>query len=338
MPELHDLLATTAADLQPATVPSFDVVQRRVVARRRRRVLTGLSTGATVAVVAVVALQLSGGQDSTLRGPVASSSPSAVAAEPPPGTVLEPRPYRVPTTPATDRLVDVTASDLQVVGGEATSVPWKLIRLWDAGRSLAIAYRPGCDGPGAVHFVETPRYVVVQVVDEDGPGVRACANTHRATLRLSEPLGDRALLHAPTTAFGASLAERFDAVPAYPGEPWVKDGQLVPTRELTLAAGPEHCGWQAAAYLGGAGLAAPRDDRGPLWVRDPKGVLEHFPRARAEFQAKAVLPSDAAPTGYAQGRVELWTAPSDAFDYVYLVNADSRTDIERWVRGGGGCA
>jgi hypothetical protein len=51
-----------------------------------------------------------------------------------------------------------------------------------------------------------------------------------------------------------------------------------------------------------------------------------------------VLPSDAAATGYTHGDVELWLAPSDNGEYVYLVNSRNRADVERWVRGGGGCA
>jgi len=105
-----------------------------------------------------------------------------------------------------------------------------------------------------------------------------------------------------------------------------------------VAAGPEHCSWQEAVYLSGTGLKAPRDMAGGLWERDPTGVLEHFPRAKRDFRARAVLPPDAADTGFRQGAVEVWTAPSDRAAYVYLVNGQDRADVERWVRGGGGCA
>lgn len=135
-----------------------------------------------------------------------------------------------------------------------------------------------------------------------------------------------------------SLADRYDQAPPYPGDPWTKDGKEVPREELNLAAGPEHCGWQEATYLAGQGLSAPRDQHGPLWVRDPKGVLDFYPRAQAEFRAQAELPGDARWTGYAQDGVELWIAASDNADYIYLVNTANRSDIERWVRGGGGCA
>ena len=50
------------------------------------------------------------------------------------------------------------------------------------------------------------------------------------------------------------------------------------------------------------------------------------------------VPIGLAPTGYTRGDVELWLAPSDDGAYVYLVNARNRSDVERWVNGGGGCA
>lgn len=135
-----------------------------------------------------------------------------------------------------------------------------------------------------------------------------------------------------------SLAQLFDNAPEWPGKAWSKDGRSVPTSELALARGPEHCEWQESLWLSGSALSAPRDDRGPHWVRDPKGVLTHAPYAKAGFRARAVLPADARDTGYAQGPVELWVAASDRADFVYLVNARDRADVERWVRAAGGCA
>ena len=135
-----------------------------------------------------------------------------------------------------------------------------------------------------------------------------------------------------------SLADRYDNPPIWPADPWTKGGTEVSRDELVLAAGAEHCGWEDSAFLAGEALKAPRDDRGPLWVRDPRGVLEHEPRAQAEFRSPAELPADAEWTGYAQDGVELGVAASDNADYVYLVNRGNREDIERWVRGGGFCA
>ena len=137
---------------------------------------------------------------------------------------------------------------------------------------------------------------------------------------------------------GRSLAARYDEAPIWPGDPWTKDGKEVSRDELVLAAGAEHCGWEDSAFLAGEALNASRDQPGALWVRDPKGVLDHDPRAKADFRSPAALPADANWTGYVQDGVELWVADSDKADYVYLVNRADRDDIERWVRGGGLCA
>lgn len=257
----------------------------------------------------------------------------------------EPTPFQVPTSPATDALPVLEPSQVRAPSGDQVSRPWDLIRMWDGGRRLAVQYAAGCNDEVDVRFAETPTHVLVQVLDDaddDGCAAHRVSNG-RAILALSAPLGDRQLLHAPTRTSGerepqTSLAELFDDVPDWPGEPWFQDGREVTHSELAVAAGPEHCGWQEAAYLSGHGLDAPRDRDGRLWARDPKGVLEHFPKARSEFRAQAVLPADAVDTGYRQGPVELWTAPSDRSTYVYLVNGDDRDDVERWVRGGGGCA
>lgn len=137
---------------------------------------------------------------------------------------------------------------------------------------------------------------------------------------------------------GRTLAERYDATPGWPGDPWIKHGMEVSRDELVLAAHAEHCGWEQSAFIGGEALTAPRDERGSLWVRDPRGVLSHDPRAQADFRSPAALPADAEWTGYAQDGVELWVAASDNADYIYLVNRGDREDTERWVRGGGLCA
>jgi len=262
------------------------------------------------------------------------------------GAVPEPTPYAVPTSPATDALPVIEPGRLRPPGDGEESRPWLLIRMWEGGSKLAVQYSSGCDDDVDVAFEETPGHVLVQVVDDpdeqecDGrPGIAGS----RAILALSAPLGTRPLLHAPTSqqdedGGDRSLAEVFEDAPEWPGEPWFRDGREVLHSEMTVASGPEHCNWQEAVYLGGSGLEAPRDQDGALWTRDPKGVLEHFPRARQEFSSPAVLPADAVDTRYRQGAVELWIAPSDQARYAYFVNADDRTDIERWVRGGGGCA
>lgn len=259
--------------------------------------------------------------------------------------VAEPTPYDVPTSPATDALPVIAPTGVRPLAEGERSMPWGLIRLWDEGQRLALQYTGGCDGEVDVRWEQTAAHVLVQVVeDEDGDCPWYRRVVHRAILELDAPLAGRPLLHAATSTPdedphpGRSLAERFDPAPGWPGEPWFRDGREVPHFELTVAAGPEHCQWQRATYLSGDGLRAPRDDAGGLWARDPHGVLDHHPRAQAEFRSPATLPRDAAFTGYHQGPVEVWTAPSDGAAYVYLVNAEDPADVERWVRGGGGCA
>lgn len=258
-----------------------------------------------------------------------------------------PTPFAVPTTPATDSLPSVGSGRITSVGRFERSVPWSLIRIWDGGRELAIQHTATCDSGARVLVEETDRSVVVQVVAARGArslGEGPCSSGARTLVTLDRPLGRRHLKQAGTTSQPpgepdrTSLAETFANAPEWPGDPWFHAGREVTRDEMTLARGPEHCSWQDAVYLSGSALPAPRDENGRLWARDPQGVLEHFPRAEADFRARAVLPEDARATGHRQGNAEVWTAPSDKGDYVYLVNTGRPADAERWVRGGGGCA
>ena len=258
------------------------------------------------------------------------------------GAVPEARPFTVPTTTPTDPL-HVHNPSMVLSGDRPRSVPWQLIRVWDGGRRLAIQYGPGCSSPdtGQVRFEESPTDVLVQTLAD--PRSKRCLRNVRVALALSRPLGSRQLLHAATRPAAIApdrrtLAERYENAPDWPAPPWFKAGHEVPLSVLTLWKGPEHCNWQRATYLGGSGLGNYRDSRGNLWVRDPHGVLEHFPVARRDFRARATLPSDATASGFEQADVELWTAASDRGNYVYLVNRHDRRDVERWVRGGGLCA
>lgn len=254
----------------------------------------------------------------------------------------EPTPYAVPTSPATDPLPAVGTDGLVDVPRGSRSVPWTLIRLWDGG--LAVQHVPHCSDV-AVHAEESDAAVVVQVVAGRRSEDAGCLDGGRHVVRLDRPLGERRLLHAatdreldPPAVAAVLLADLFDDAPPWPGEPFLQGDREVTRDEISLAAGPEHCGWQDAVYLGSSRLGAPRDERGGLWARDPDGVLTHAPEVRAGFRARAVLPPDARATGYRQGAVEVWTAPSDGAEFVYLVNSTDRADVERWVRGGGGCA
>lgn len=306
--------------------------------RGRTKVAGSIAAVLAAAVAGVVATAVGDDADDP-QPPARTTSSSDIRS----GSVPEAQPFTVPRGPATDPL-PLQQPTKVLPGEQLRSVPWQLIRVWDSGRRLAIQYSPGCStpDPGQVRFEETATDVLVQALAE--PRSKRCLRNVRVALALSRPLGSRQLLHAATrsavvdAADRRTLAERYDNAPEWPAPPWYKDGQEVLLSELTLWRGPEHCNWEAATYLGGNALGNYRDSRGNLWVRDPHGVLEHFPRAKRDFRSRVALPVDAAATGFEQPGVELWKAASDRGDYVYLVNSHDRQDVERWVRGGGFCA
>jgi hypothetical protein len=122
------------------------------------------------------------------------------------------------------------------------------------------------------------------------------------------------------------------------------DGNLLPDGtnqdedfSLVLHAleGPEHCGWTSVTFLHlgwplGTRTEPPGDFR--QYLRDPQGVLREF--HAAEFGSAGSFPSDAEPTGFHRGDWELWSAPSDVDEAVYVVNGDPRAGgtWERWPR------
>ncbi len=108
----------------------------------------------------------------------------------------EPTPYTVPTTPATDHLEVVTPTSHLVVRPGEQPVPWRLIRLYDGGKNLAIFYAFGCNDPLRVQVVETDTSVAILVLHptRNGP-MPMCLSTYRKAITLARPLGQRALLH-----------------------------------------------------------------------------------------------------------------------------------------------
>lgn len=252
---------------------------------------------------------------------------------------VERTPYAVPTSPASGVTVRFGPSRIRN-GDQKLSVPWKLVRLPDGGRTLIVHWYPGCDrpSPGGVRFEETMTSVLVQAVTADET-YEACGRAAIAALDLKQPLGTRALLHAPTQGQldeippRAAVAEEFDRRIEGHGESWFRDGREVGRPEITVTSGPSHCGWESAHFLIGSALSTQS-----FWVRDPAGALEHLPRAKNDFRRRAVLPVDARPTGYERGSIQIWTAPSDRGQYVYLVHRDHRDDAERWVKGQSLCA
>ncbi|MBA3690553.1 MAG: Gmad2 immunoglobulin-like domain-containing protein [Actinobacteria bacterium] len=98
--------------------------------------------------------------------------------------------------------------------------------------------------------------------------------------------------------------------------------------------GAEHCGWTSVTFMSmgwpiGTEVAS-EGDAFRLYIRDPQGVLGTT--TSGVFRAHATLPEDAVDTGYHRGDWQLWIAPSDADQAVYVVNADpaARGVVERW--------
>jgi hypothetical protein len=99
--------------------------------------------------------------------------------------------------------------------------------------------------------------------------------------------------------------------------------------------GPDHCGWTSVTFLHlgwplGTRTEPPGDFR--QYLRDPQGVLRE--RLVTPFGADGAFPADAEPTGFHRGGWELWTAPSDVDEAVYVVEGDPRAGgtWERWPR------
>jgi len=99
--------------------------------------------------------------------------------------------------------------------------------------------------------------------------------------------------------------------------------------------GADHCGWTSVTFLHIAWpLGTTTTDSGETrqYVRDPHEVLAGLMSAPLESETR--LPDDAAATGYHRGDWELWVAPSDADEAVYVVNGDPDAGgtWERWPR------
>lgn len=113
-------------------------------------------------------------------------------------------------------------------------------------------------------------------------------------------------------------------------------GEPLPDLVMTVSEGPDHCGWTSATFLH---LAWPigtdtsgQEDRWRQFIRDPQGLFTE--RLAVPFEVGAPLPDDATPFGYTRGEWQLWIAPSDQDEAVYLVRGDPESGgvWERWPR------
>lgn len=144
-------------------------------------------------------------------------------------------------------------------------------------------------------------------------------------------LGWRAnLLGVRTELPFGSVATAFDVTPAYPGYTWTRDGRSVSEFELATIAGPGHCDWGTATFLfigWPPGTVAPDSSQARQYIRDPHGVIQGVYRDLLERDVK--LPTDARPTGYRLGAIELYLSSSDEDRWIYVVGP---SNVERWPR------
>ena len=109
-------------------------------------------------------------------------------------------------------------------------------------------------------------------------------------------------------------------------EVWTDDqGTPVPTRELEVFHGAEHCGWQDMVFLN----LGRWDEGAPLFVRQPDAeLLTYFDEP---YLADTALPPDARATGYRRGDDRLWVAADKSSVFV----GATPDEVERWPRAQG---
>lgn len=118
-----------------------------------------------------------------------------------------------------------------------------------------------------------------------------------------------------------------------PSGVWTLHDKPASRDQIESNAGPEHCAWQAAHFLGlswppGRTYDDPRRKR--TYVKDPDGVLDFAPELREGYKATTALPGDALDTGYRNDDYALWYSPSAGDSRVYLVRDDGR--VELWPK------
>jgi len=119
-----------------------------------------------------------------------------------------------------------------------------------------------------------------------------------------------------------------------PVGPWSLDGEAVSGDQIESSAGPGHCQWQAAHFVGlswppGRTYDDPRRTR--IFVKDPEGVLAYVaPYLRDGYDADAELPRDAVDSGYRNDGFALWHSPAAGDSRIYEVGADGTP--ESWPK------
>lgn len=98
------------------------------------------------------------------------------------------------------------------------------------------------------------------------------------------------------------------------------DGRSVPTTELEVVRGPEHCDWQDMTFL------TLRRGEDSTFVRNADPDLGDY--FAEPYREHAELPADAVDTGFRHGDDRLWLAPDRARAYVGATPGD----VEVWPR------
>lgn len=118
------------------------------------------------------------------------------------------------------------------------------------------------------------------------------------------------------------------------------DGLGEPNAPLVIntVRGPDHCGWESAVIMHlGVPLGQEAYDfaNSRQYVRDPKQVLPSEGTQGPFVAAVHDLPDDARFSGFRNGEIELWVAPS-TFEEVVYVGRNGR--FEAWPREAEGVA
>ena len=190
--QLRVQLDSLAAE-QEATISVDDVV--RLGRRRRGRRTWTLAVSATaaaglVAVLGVVVLAPSGGQQVEVGGP--------------PMGQVEPRPYPTFVDPYAEQLAQGhPVTNLK----EYQPVAWKLLAVNTAGTAVVVEPAVGCGTPTTFRLALTKQYVTISVLLSAGPTALICSPAFPLRIPLPEPLGDRLLVHSPVPRVPPAIPE-----------------------------------------------------------------------------------------------------------------------------------